>query len=104
MSTVNYPFFWHANRDREFCLIKSIQTACTKHFSQSKLIKEIFAFELLPLSPTLIDSPAWDNHMAMRMIIQASGMGMKNRRHSDVGSQISRIEAKVFQGTGSTIK
>jgi len=35
----NHPFFWHANRDRELCLIKSLQTACTKHLSQSKLIK-----------------------------------------------------------------
>ena len=42
--------------------------------------------------------------MAMRMIIQAPGMGMKNRCHTDVGTQISRIEAKVFQGTGSTIE
>jgi hypothetical protein len=52
----------------------------------------------------LIDSSARDNNMAMRMIIQASGMGMKNGRHTDVGSQISRIDAKVFQGTGSTIE
>src|SRR5665647_2679317 len=104
MSTVNHPFLRNANRDRETGLIKGIQAAFPKHLSQSKLIKEIVAFELLPLSPTLIDSSAWDNNMAMRMIIQASGMGMKNRCHTDVGSQISRIEAKVFQGTGSTIE
>ena len=104
MSTVNHPLFGNPHRDREARFIKGLQTACPKHPGQSKLIKEILALELLPLSPTLIDSSAWDNHMAMRMIIQASGMSMKNRRHTDVGSQISRIEAKVFQGTGSTIE
>ena len=92
------------HRDREARFIKSLQTAPTKHLSQSKLIKEILAFELLPLSAALVDSSAWYNNMAMRMIIQVSGMGMKNSRHTDVGAQISRIEPKVFQRTGSTIE
>ena len=42
--------------------------------------------------------------MAMRMIIQTSGMGMKDCGHTDVGPQVSRIEAKVFQGAGDTIE
>ena len=83
--------------------IIAVMHKLSTHFRRG-LIKEIVAFGLLPLSPTLINASAWDNHMAMRMIIQAPGMGMKNGRHTDVGSQISRIEAKVFQGTDSTIE
>src|SRR5664279_3622883 len=99
MSAVNHPFFRDANRDRELRLIKGIQAACPKHLRQSKLIKEIVAFELLPLFPPLIDASAWDDHMAMRMIIQAPGMGMKNGRHTMLAAKIAGIGAKSFQVT-----
>jgi hypothetical protein len=104
MSTINHPFFGNARRDGEPRFIKRLQTARTKHLSQNKLIKEIVAFDLLPLLPVYIDSPDWDNNMAMRMIIQASGMGMKNSRHTDFGPRIIPIEPKVFQRTGGTIE
>jgi len=38
------------------------------------------------------------------MIIQAPGMGMENRRHTDVSPQLGRVQAKVFQGAGRAIE
>ena len=100
------PIFWHIAQTGlierwDTSQTLALESDLSTHFRRG-LIKEVFAFDLLPLSPKLIDAPTWDNNMAMRMIIQASGMGMKNRRHTDIGPQISRIEPKVFQRTGST--
>lgn len=96
MLDINDPVGRHRAGYVEACVVERGEEACAEDFAERLLIEQIFVLDLKPLSPCALYAAAGNDDMQVGMEIEASGMGMKDGGHGDVGTEEPGLESEVF--------
>jgi len=98
---MHHPFLRCVGDGQAFGLHRGEQ-AGTKHLGQGERVEQVRALELPPLPPGPVHPAAGHDDMAMRMIIEPSGVGVQYRGHAELAAQAFGIEAEVLQRAGGS--
>lgn len=75
---VNHPLFRAIGGNRQLVFDQGLEAFCPEHLGQGLVAEKIFPGLFPPQPCFLVDACRWHDHMDVGMIVQISGLGVKD--------------------------